>query len=298
MNGLDHTQTFEQHRRYLLGLAYRILGSRAEAEDAVQDSYLRWREADLAAIANPRAWLTTLCTRQCIDLLRAAKRSRLDYVGTWLPEPVHGLEESETERDLATSLSTAFLLLLERLTPKERAAYLLHEIFELPYPEVAAALGVQEFTCRKLVSRARSSVGEERVRHRPSAERQEQLLQAFHQAITAGSGTALIDLLADEVELSADSGGKVPTIRESLHGRAAVLGFIEGALRDYWRDYQWQPTQLNGARGVILRDAAQVVAALSFAFDPAGRVRNIYIMRNPEKLAGLETENGNCRSHS
>lgn len=287
MNGLDPTLIFEQHRRYLLGLAYRILGSRAGAEDAVQDSYLRWREADPAGIANPRAWLTTLCTRQCIDLLRAAKRSRLDYVGTWLPEPVHGLEDSEAEQDLATSLSTAFLLLLERLTPRERAAYLLHEIFELPYPEVADALGVQEFTCRKLVSRARGSIGAERVRHRPSRERQEQLLQAFHQAIAAGSGTALVGLLAEEVELSADSGGRVPTIRETLHGRAAVLGFIAGALGEYWRDYQWQPTQLNGARGALLRDAGRVVAALSFAFDPGGRVRNIYIMRNPEKLAGL-----------
>ena len=153
MTASDDPTPFESRRRHLLGLAYRILGSVAEAEDAVQDTFLRWRAADRDAIANPAAWLTTACTRRSLDLLKSARRTRVDYVGTWLPEPVRTAAEEtpESSLELASSLSTAFLLLLERLSPKERAAYLLHEIFEQPYPDVAAALGLQEATCRKLV---------------------------------------------------------------------------------------------------------------------------------------------------
>src|SRR3546814_163350 len=155
---------FESRRRQLTGLAYRILGTLAEAEDAVQDTFLKWREADQDAIDNPAAWLTTACTRRCLDLLRSARRRRVDYVGAWLPEPVHTVADDtpESAAELASSLSTAFLLLLERLSPKERAAYLLHEIFDRPYPEVAAALGLHEAACRKLVSRAKAARSEGR----------------------------------------------------------------------------------------------------------------------------------------
>lgn len=137
MDRIDDTTVFESRRSFLLGLAYRLLGSRAEAEDVVQDLFIKWLEADKASIATPAAWLTTACTRHCIDLLRSAQRSRLQYVGTWLPEPIHTLHHHSPEQshELASSLSTAFLLLLERLTPKERAAYLLYDIFDLDYPK-------------------------------------------------------------------------------------------------------------------------------------------------------------------
>ncbi|MNZ15807.1 ECF RNA polymerase sigma factor SigJ [compost metagenome] len=284
------TAVFEDCRRFLLNLAYRILGSRSDAEDAVQETFLKWRESDHAALDNPRAWLTTLCTRHCIDQLRLAHRARVDYVGTWLPEPIHSetTESPEQMLELAASLSTAFLLLLERLTPKERAAYLLVEIFDLDYPAVAKAIGVQEAACRKLVSRARAGLAEGKVRQAPPRERQEQLLDAFHAAIASGATAGLTALLADEVELCADGGGKVPTLGHVLHGKAEVLAFIFGSLRGYWGDYRWLPADLNGGRGVILASAGEVVASVTFAYDDQGRVSNIYIVRNPEKLAGLE----------
>jgi RNA polymerase sigma-70 factor (ECF subfamily) len=273
----------------LLGLAYRILGSRADAEDAVQDTFVKWQKADRRRIENPASWLTTICTRRCIDMLRAAHRRRVDYVGPWLPEPLHTPSEDAPEErlSLASSLGTAFLLLLERLTPKERAAYLLHEIFDLPYPEIAKTLALQEATCRKLVSRARANVAQARVRHVTPVERQERLLAAFEAAIAGGGTADLAALLSDEIELAADGGGKVPTIREVLHGKAAVLGFIAETLRPYWSRQTWTVADINGSRGVILRQDGAAVAAVTFAYDEAGRATNIYIMRNPDKLAAL-----------
>ncbi|GAC1033351.1 RNA polymerase sigma-70 factor [Pseudomonas sp. No.21] len=284
-----HLELFQQHRPRLLGLAYRILGSRADAEDALQDCWLKWQEADLAGLDNPAAWLTTLCTRRCIDLLRSARRTRVDYVGSWLPEPIHGLAEDGPDEGmvLAASLQTAFLLVLERLSPKERAAYLLHDIFERPYAEVAGILAVQESACRKLVSRARTNVEDARVRHVTPVERQEQLLAAFRDAIEGGNSSALAGLLGAEVELRADGGGKVPTLRETLHGREAVLGFIEQSLRLYWGEYRWQETEINGSRGVILRHGDAIAASVSFGYDESGALQQIFIMRNPDKLAGL-----------
>ena len=281
---------FESQRGLLTGLAYRILGSRADAEDAVQDTYLKWREADHAAIDNPAAWLTTLCTRRSIDLLRSAHRSRVDYVGSWLPEPIHSASEDHPEAalSLASSLSTAFLLLLERLTPKERAAYLLHEIFDLPYPQIASTLDMQEPACRKLVSRAKAHVERAGVRHATPLQRQDELLGAFERAIASGRTEDFAALLADDIELRADSGGKVPTRLDVMRGREQVLDFVMGALRQFWGEYHWRPADLNGARAVILEHDGQVEASLSFAYDEHGRLSRIYIMRNPDKLAALD----------
>ncbi|NUO78261.1 MAG: RNA polymerase sigma factor SigJ [Lysobacter sp.] len=282
--------TFESQRGLLTGLAYRILGSRADAEDAVQDTYLKWREADHAAIANPAAWLTTTCTRRSVDLLRSAHRSRVDYVGSWLPEPIHSASDDHPEAalSLASSLSTAFLLLLERLTPKERAAYLLYEIFDQPYAQIAQALDLQEAACRKLVSRAKAHVERADVRHATPLQRQDQLLSAFESAIVSGRTDAFAALLADDIELRADSGGKVPTRLDVMHGREQVLDFVLGSLRQYWGEYRWTVSDLNGARGVILEHDGRVEASLSFAYDEHGRATRIYIMRNPDKLAALD----------
>ena len=236
MTASDDPTPFESRRRHLLGLAYRILGSVAEAEDAVQDTFLRWRAADRDAIANPAAWLTTACTRRSLDLLKSARRTRVDYVGTWLPEPVRtaAVETPESSLELASSLSTAFLLLLERLSPKERAAYLLHEIFEQPYPDVAAALGLQEATCRKLVSRARASVGRPVARYAAPPDRQEALLEGFRGALASGRTERLSRLLSDDITLAADGGGRVAAIPHTLRGRSNVLAFVMDALRGHW----------------------------------------------------------------
>lgn len=273
----------------LLGLAYRMLGARADAEDVVQDTFLKWQQADRGGIENAAAWLTTACTRRCIDLLRSAHKSRVDYVGAWLPEPIHTVGNDMTEENLAlsSSLTTAFLLLLERLTPRERAAYLLYEIFEVSYADIARTLGVQESTCRKLVNRARGHVDRAKVRHVTPADRQRELLAAFEAALAGGDTRELSALLSDDIELTADGGGKVITIRRILHGKDEVLTFITEALRGYWQPYEWVVADINGGRGVILRQGDQIAAAVSFAYDDTGRATNIYIMRNPDKLAGL-----------
>jgi RNA polymerase sigma factor (sigma-70 family) len=290
MSDISASAVFENARSRLLGLAYRILGSRADAEDAVQDTYLKWRTADHAAIEGADAWLTTACTRRCIDLLRSAHRSRTEYVGSWLPEPVLTPDEDtpEAQLSLSSSLTTAFLLLLERLTPKERAAYLLREIFDMPYGDVAATLDIQEPACRKLVSRAKVRVEAAQVRHATPANAQRRLLAAFQSAIASGNPTALAGLLSQQVELSADGGGKVSALAHVLHGESEVLSFISKDLHRYWTEYEWDLTGINGSGGIVLRKDGHAMVAVSFAYDADGLANGIYIVRNPDKLARLD----------
>ncbi|WP_421880170.1 RNA polymerase sigma factor SigJ [Pacificispira sp.] len=280
---------FETVRPTLLGLAYRILGSRADAEDAVQDTYLKWNAADQAEIDNPAAWLTTVCTRQCLDHLRSAHRSRTDYVGAWLPEPMQtdSNQDPEGAVAIASSLTTAFLLMLERLTPKERAAYLLHEIFDVDYRDIAQALDLQETACRKLVSRAKSHVERARVRHVTSADNQRRLLSAFESALATGQTGALAALLTDDIVLSADGGGKVPTVAQPIYGKADVLAFIAEKLGDYWADYAKVESDINGGLGLVLTDGDAIVGTVGFAYDEKGRATDIFIMRNPDKLTRI-----------
>lgn len=282
----DPTETFAALRPQLLGLAYRILGSLADAEDAVQDTFLRWDKADRLDIENPAAWLTAVCTRRSLDLLRAAHRSRVSYVGAWLPEPIHASIESDAERDLerASSLTTAFLLVLERLTPKERAAYLLHDIFDTSYGEIAETLEIEQSACRKLVSRARAHVAKAKVRHRTSLERQDELLTAFQAAVTSGATAQLATLLSDDVRLSADGGGKVLAARKVLHGKTKVLGFLAKGLHRFWADYCWRVAAINGGRAITLEQAGATVAIVTFAYDEDGKVTDVFIVRNPDKL--------------
>ena len=291
--------TFEEVRPTLLGLAYRILGSRADAEDAVQDTFLKWEQArkDEEPIETAASWLMTVCTRRCIDLLRSAHKARVDYVGTWLPEPIatnaaptSEPRTSEEQMALASSLSTAFLLLLERLTPKERAAYLLHEIFDISYPEIAKTLNIQEAACRKLVSRARTTVDRPEVRHAVPRARQEQLLGAFEAAIVRGDMASLSTLLSDDVDLHADGGGKVPTIQNVLRGKEVVLAFIATIVQPSWSSSRWVPVDINGGRGVLFEKDGKIIAAMTFTFAESGQLADIFVVRNPDKLARLGAE--------
>lgn len=278
--------SFEEARRGLLGLAYRMLGSRADAEDVVQDTFLRWQQADHRQIDNPAAWLTTVCTRRCLDLLKSHQRSRTDYVGEWLPEPVAEIAGGEEAVTLASSLSMAFLLLLERLTPKERAAYLLHEIFDADYSDVARILDSSEPACRKLISRAREQVGRAQVRHVTPPARQQDLLQAFREALATGRTERLAALMREDVAIHHDSGGKVPAVLHYLRGRTPVLEFIGSFLHRAWRDYACREVLVNGTCGLELRAAGSPAAIVSFAWDDAGRASALFIVRNPDKLAG------------
>lgn len=289
-----HARLFEEARPRLLGLAYRLLGSSADAEDAVQDTYMRWLRADRKAIKVPAAWLTTACTNRCLDILKSGARQRMDYVGPWLPEPLQTVTQDTAEEahQLADTLSTAFLLLLQRLTAKERAAYLLREIFSQPYPLVAETLGLTEPACRQLVSRAKRHIGKERVRARPEEMRQMELLRAFEAALTTGSTTGLDRLLSADIQLHADGGGKVIAARRILHGPERVLPFIEKALAPNWREFKLTPCQMNGLAGILVTKGSGVIAAVSLDWDGAGTLSRIYITRNPDKLLRLRRRYG------
>lgn len=283
-------EAFQSARPRLWGLAYRMLGSAADAEDAVQDTYLRWQAADRSAIDKPDAWLTTACTRRCIDLLRAAHRVRVDYVGPWLPEPIvaavgnEPADEATDAIELADSLSTAFLLLLERLTAPERAAFLLHDVFDYDYREVAAALDKSEEACRKLVSRARKRVGTSEARFRPEPERQRRLLESFLEALRSGAPERLEKALAEDIEFWADSGGKVIAARRVLCGARTVARFLDGVWRASWHRYDFLAAEVNGGPGLVLREAGDTVGVLSIAMGDDGRIAGIFVVRNPDKL--------------
>lgn len=283
------TVLFEERRPFLTGLAYRILGSLAEAEDAVQDTYLKWQGLNHDSITNAAAWLTTACTRRCIDMLRSAHRSRTDYIGAWLPEPIQTMTEESPEdaAELSSSLSLAFMLVLERLAPKERAAFLLHEVFDQSYSDVANALDVNETACRKLVSRARNRIGREEVGNTVPKVRQDELLSAFQTAIETGNTSRLASLMREDIALKADGGGKVLALLDPLSGKEDVLTFVGGTLTQSWAGFRWQHVDINGARGALIFDGASIVASVSFSADIAGNLSGIFILRNPDKLARL-----------
>ena len=279
-------QVFEEARPRLLGLAYRILGSRADAEDAVQDCFFKWRDTDRAQIRTPLAWLSSVCTRRCLDLLRAADRRRVDYVGPWLPEPIHPATPPDVDDKLATSLTTAFLLLLERLTPKERAAYLLYEIFDQPYGEIAAILEMDETACRKLVSRARQNIDHDKVRHVTPKQTQDTLLRAFQSAVMSGSTNQLALLLSSDIRLTTDTGGKTLAATRILEHDDVFSALSRAHV--WWQGCQWEIADLNGGRSAILKNNGQPALTISLTCNEAGLVSDIYITLNPDKLAHLE----------
>lgn len=277
---------FEAARPMLTGLAYRILGSAAEAEDVVQDTFLAWMSVDRTRVERPKNWLATVCTRKAVDSLRSARQARTSYVGAWLPEPIHTqvLDTPETEIALSESVTTAFLLALERLAPKERAAFLLRDVFAMDYNEVAASLEITDQSCRKLVSRARANIRRTNAQHPVPRAQQDKLLDAFHKAIVSGSTTELAGLLSQDAVLRADSGGKVVAIRHPLEGAERVLAFVGRVLSPAWRDGEVFVRELNSGRALIVREKGRTVAAVSFGFDEALKVSDVFIMRNPDKL--------------
>src|SRR3546814_808437 len=228
----DSASIFEANRKFLLGLAYRMLGSLTEAEDVVQDSYLRWQAADRKSVASPRAFLSTIATRLSLDRLKSARAQREQYVGPWLPEPV--VDEGPAPGDaieLADDLSYSMLLALERLSPLERAAFLLHDVFDLDYGEVAETLERNEATCRQLAARARKNIRAARPRYRAKGEEAERLATAFLKASREGDAEALKSLLTDDVELHTDGGGLRPAALNVITGRDKIIAFFSGFAR-------------------------------------------------------------------
>lgn len=283
---MDKTEIFQKQRERLMGLAYRLLGNFAEAEDAVQDTYVKWVEADQSTIKSASAWLTTVCARTCLDFLKSAKKSRTDYFGVWLPEPIHASDarSMEDELDLSNSLSIAFLLVMERLSPKERAAYILHEIFGMPYADLSELLRISEPACRKLVSRAKVNVTKSNRTHTPPKHVQDKFLDAFMRCVTTGAAEPLAEAFREDIRLQADGGGVVPTLEHVLSGKQDVLSFLVNQLSEYWRGCDWRLTSINRDPGFLLTRGDHIVASASFAHDKDGKISDIFIMRNPEKL--------------
>ena len=286
--------TFEPYRRRLLGLAYRMLGSMADAEDAVQEAYLRWHAADRGKVSDPRAFLMTTTTRICLDMLTSARARREEYVGPWLPEPVVDTAALAPDRrtELAEDLSIALLLTLDRLSPLERAAFLLHDVFDFSFSEVASALDRSEAACRQLAARARAHVRE--VRPRGAAEppavsgeidaKHAQLLSAFVAATRSGDLDALTQMLASDVRVVTDGGGKVAAALNVIDGADHAARFLVGATRKGWReDFTLRFAAINGLPGIILDAPEGPVQSSAFEIE-GGVIRALYVVRNPDKL--------------
>jgi RNA polymerase sigma-70 factor (TIGR02957 family) len=271
-------------------VAYRMLGSVSEAEDAVQEGFLRLHRtlADGERIDSPRAYLTAVVSRLCIDQLRSARARRERYVGDWLPEPLVD-DDPARHAEVADSLSLAFLVLLESLSPEQRAAFLLREVFDYPYDEIAGIVGKSEDNARQLVARARRHVEERRPRYEASRERREQLADRFFAAIGDGDIKALEELLAQDVVLQGDGGGKAPALARALHGRDRVLRTLGAWMRAVPRfgEFTLRRVEVNGQPGAITFDAEGRVVNV-FALDIAdGQVQAVRSVVNPDKLHHL-----------
>lgn len=282
------TDAFEVLRPRLFGLAYRMLGSRAEAEDILQDAYLRWHQTDRQAIDNPDAWLVTTTSRLAIDRLRRLKTEREAYVGPWLPEPiVNPVPPPDRDVDLAEDLSIAFLTLLERLAPEERAAFLLHEVFDVGYPQIAQVLGRSDEACRQMVHRARGRVRGERKRFEASDAAKRRLLQTFMTALDARDDATLLALFAPDATWTADGGGKVAAAPHPILGAEQIVRLVLGLRQNFWAaDRMVEVATINGEPGLWFHDAGRPVAALAIETD-GQRILNVYAVVNPEKLASV-----------
>jgi RNA polymerase sigma-70 factor, ECF subfamily len=284
--GRDGTQVFEMQRGALLGLAYRMLGSRAEAEDVVQDAYLRWHAIDHADIEEPRRYLSTIVTRLCLDRMKSAQAQREVYTGQWLPEPV--VDEAfgaDSASDLAHDLSVALMMTLERLTPLERAAFLLHDVFDFGFTEIAAVLERSEAACRQLAARAREHIRSGRPRFPSSREEGHRLAAAFRKAAESGDIQALTQLLAGDAVLYSDGGGKRLAALNPIYGADKILRFLEGVTRKNlsFPAMQIRPATVNGLAGFVMREADGSVNTMAFEHRD-GRIAAIYLVRNPDKL--------------
>lgn len=285
----QRTQLFNSHRKRLMGVAYRMLGSTADAQDVLQDAWLRWNESDTDSLRTPEAWLVTVVTRLSIDRLRAARLERERYSGQWLPEPLvePSPETPEQALEMADDVSTAFLTVLEQLSPEERAAFVLRQVFDADYADVAAALGKSEAACRQLVHRAAERLKERRPRFAVTRDAHLRLLREFARAAASGDLSALRGLLAEDAELVSDGGGKVRSFAKVLHGgqRLAMLYFA--LARRLTRNGGRQDivlAEVNGRPGLLRYIDGQLESVQSFETDGT-RITAILSQRNPDKLA-------------
>jgi RNA polymerase sigma-70 factor (TIGR02957 family) len=286
----------EELRPRAFAVAYRMLGSVSEAEDIVQEALLRLHITlqQGERIESPRAYLSTVVTRLCIDQLRSARARRESYVGEWLPEPLvdDGRNDPADHAEMADSLSLAFLVLLESLTPEQRAAFLLREVFDYPYEQIAAIIGTREDNTRQLVARARKHVDERRPRFEASQQRREQLARSVLAAVSNGDLQALEELLAHDVVLHGDGGGRVRTIPRPIHGRAKVARVLLSRRRaaEPFGGWSLRQVQVNGQPGAMISDAAGKLIAVAVLDIAHGHISAVRSIVNPDKLLHLDQD--------
>ena len=288
---------FESHRGHLFGIAYRMLGEVAAAEDIVQEAWLRWSRTDTTVVRDPRAWLSAVTVRLSLDALRTARARREVYVGPWLPEPLvaNDLRTMSTDSpasraELASDLSLALLHVLERLSPEERAAFILHDAFDCDYAEIAAVLEKTEQTCRKLVSRARERVRSGRTRHEATSEEHKALMTKFAEAVVTSDQTKLMALFANDVVFYSDGGGRVPAALNPVRGADKVMRLLLGLVRKAPSPAppKIEPTEINGRFALALSFGEQFDSIVT-TDGTHDRITAIYVIRNPDKLARYRT---------
>jgi len=276
---------FSANRSHLFGIAYRMLGSKADAEDVLQDAWLRWHEQDTSAVRSPQAWLTTTVARLSIDRLRAAKVQRAAYSGPWLPEPLaeSDAETPESHAEFASDLSVAFLAMLERLGPEERAAFVLREGFECEYEDIAETLGKTPAACRQLVHRARDRVTLERRRFNVDEQTRRQMFERFIAAANRGDYYAVKELFADDATMTSDGGGKAIAVIRVLHGSARIARLWYAVARRRLRGWERKFVRVNGQLGIAtyVRGHLHSVSTI----DTDGKlIYAYYSIANPDKL--------------
>ena len=286
---MEDAREFEAHRGKLFGIAYRMLGTVGDAEDAVQDAYLRYAAANKHDLRSVEAFLITVVTRVCLDRIKSAQAQREVYVGEWLPEPLmtdlppEARDPAERAADL-DSISMAFVLLLQSLSPEERAVFLLHEVFDYGYGEIAAFIGKTEDACRQLFSRAKKHMAEHRPRIKTRPEEHNRVLQSFMQAVSTGDLSGLMQLMCADVTMTSDGGGKASAALYPVHGPDHVARFVIGTVKKVAADeLNFEVAPINGQLGFITRYQGQVFN-ITMLDVVDGHISAVYFMRNPDKL--------------
>jgi RNA polymerase sigma-70 factor (TIGR02957 family) len=280
---------FLTHRRLLFTLAYEMLGSVADTEDVLQETWLRWSGTDIAQVRDPRAYLMRIATRQALNRLRALKRRRETYVGPWLPEPLLTAPDVAEDAELAENLSTALLCVLETLQPTERAVFVLREVFDVGYDEIAAAVGKSQAAVRQIAHRAREHVRARRPRTTVTTAENRGVLESFRSALQSGDLRGLFDVLAPDVVLFADGGGLKSTALRPVLGAERVLRYIAGGAGRAEARLTFETAAVNANPAIVVRMGGAIDSVVTYRLD-GDRITGLYFVRNPEKLGRIETE--------
>jgi RNA polymerase sigma-70 factor (TIGR02957 family) len=298
---LDHggrtdsaTEAFVAHRNLLFTVAYEMLGSAADAEDVLQETWLRWAGVDLATVRDQRAYLVRITTRQALSRLRTLRRRKESYVGPWLPEPLLTAPDVAEDVELADSVSMAMLLVLETLTPTERAVFVLREVFDLEYDEIAEAVAKSPAAVRQIAHRARAHVAARRPRGAVSAAETRGALEAFQRAVETGDLQRLLDMLAPDIVLLTDGGGVKRAAVRPIVGAGRVARFLTIGVPRIGDEVSVEPVQVNGRPALIIRLSGEIESLVAMQIDD-GLITGLYVVRNPEKLSRVERETAMSR---